>query len=119
MFVERTVPDYCEPVVASELELGTTYFSVTYVDGEMRVPVVETLVYLGSFVDDSKESLYRFQDAESYARKDREPPAGPTHGMYVECSADYLKSVFFLDKTIDELIRCAVRRKSGSAPPAK
>lgn len=51
------------------LEPGETYFSVFYVDEELRIPSIETYVYLGSDVADEATEprvVHLFQYAHSY-----------------------------------------------------
>ena len=46
-FDGRDLKSYAEPVSSSELQEGQIYFSINYVDDEMLVPVIETLVFIG------------------------------------------------------------------------
>jgi hypothetical protein len=51
------------------LEVGETYFSVFYMDEELKIPVVETLVYLGADMADGPDGRQRahlFQFAGSF-----------------------------------------------------
>jgi len=48
-----------------ELEIGRTYFQLTYADCDMTMPCVEPLVYLG--LTDSS-TFHIFQDTVSYVR---------------------------------------------------
>jgi hypothetical protein len=39
--------DYAKPVSPSDLRRGQIYIDVNYIDYEMLVPVIETLVFIG------------------------------------------------------------------------
>ena len=48
-FESRELTTYAEPVSASALVEGRVYFSVQYVDEDLLLPNVETLVFVGSY----------------------------------------------------------------------
>ena len=50
------------------LKEGQVYFSVQYVDEDLLVPTIETLVFVGMYLGPDRENRLRFQDAESYRR---------------------------------------------------
>ncbi len=51
-----------------DLELGHTYYRLTYADSEMTMPGVEPLVYLGDADPTGGEVPHIFQDTVSYVR---------------------------------------------------
>lgn len=53
------------PVSASELRVGEIYFAVNYVDTEMLVPTVETVVFIGRNLESEDAGQVYFQDIES------------------------------------------------------
>ena len=56
--------DWC-----SELAPGGPYFTVSYPEGGVNLPEIETLVYLGSAqLSEDGQLSFLFQDAESYYR---------------------------------------------------
>jgi hypothetical protein len=46
-FDGRELKPYAEPVSSNELEEDAVYFAVNYVDDEMLIPLMETLVFIG------------------------------------------------------------------------
>src|SRR5690242_16534095 len=56
---------YAQPVSASELREGRVYFAVQFVDQNMLIPVMETLVFVGQFKSGPKQYA-RFQTIDSY-----------------------------------------------------
>ncbi len=54
----------------NELVIGRCYFLISFLDEEMRIPEIETYIYIGknliSESDVSDESGWYFQDPESY-----------------------------------------------------
>lgn len=107
-------PNYAEPVDASDLKLGSIYFMVGFIDDEMKIPLVETLVFLGQDIHgEGTESIY-FQDAASYFDGVPSPKSddedGPFGKLYVS-SEDNIKNIFTLDKALDVLRRSVERQK--------
>ena len=56
----------------NELVIGRCYFLISFLDEEMRIPEIETYIYIGknliSESDVSDESGWYFQDPESYLK---------------------------------------------------
>ena len=50
-FEDLGLKPYAEPIVASELKEDAIYYLVNFVDEEMLVPTVETVVYVGDGPD--------------------------------------------------------------------
>ena len=46
-FEAPKLKEYAEPVSATELREGDVYFALNYVDCDLLVPVVETVVFIG------------------------------------------------------------------------
>jgi len=63
---EREVPTYGEPVSASELREGETYFSVQFADEDLLQPLMETLVFTGRGLDEDGSMILYFQDLGAY-----------------------------------------------------
>jgi hypothetical protein len=51
---------------ADELKQGGTYFCLFYLDEQLTIPTIETLVYLGPDAGGSSEPRHMFQSAESH-----------------------------------------------------
>src|SRR5438034_8625486 len=65
LFEARELKSYAAPVSADELEVGTVYFTVQFLDDKMLVPTVETLVFVGWNLGGDEGVAY-FQNAESH-----------------------------------------------------
>lgn len=101
---------YAEPVPASALSPKENYFMVTYLDVGMLVPEIKTLVFLGKDIDDTGNVRLNFQDIESYVALGAYTNRAQGMGELYTCAENQLKNIFELDKAIDELTRCALRR---------
>ncbi len=53
---------------ASVLEIGRTFYRLTFADRELTMPAVEPLVFLGQVTDDGGTQGFVFQDTLSYVR---------------------------------------------------
>ena len=47
-FAARKLKPYSEPVSASELQVGATYFAVGFLDEAMLIPTMEPIVFIGT-----------------------------------------------------------------------
>jgi hypothetical protein len=65
-FEGRELKEYAEPVLANELREGEIYFSVNYVDDDMLIPVMETVVFIGRNLEPGDVGQVYFQDVESH-----------------------------------------------------
>lgn len=65
-FEGRELTTYAEPVSSSELREGEVYFAVNYVDDDMLIPVMETVVFIGRNLEPDDVGQVYFQDVESY-----------------------------------------------------
>jgi hypothetical protein len=111
-FPERELKPYAEPVSATELREGSVYFMVTFIDNDMFVPVMETLVFIGK----SAEGLLEFQDAESFHQKThRESATRDSMGNIFQCSEEQLNGIFDYEHALDVLLRCSLRRQSADS----
>ncbi|MCA9233489.1 MAG: hypothetical protein KDA57_22815 [Planctomycetales bacterium] len=69
-FPERAVARYATFVPSDELRVGCTYFRVTYLDDELRIPQLLPVTYLGRDLEAETPGLY-FQDSGSYLAGER------------------------------------------------
>jgi len=110
-FAERYLKPYAEPISATELHEDSVYFSVSFVDGDMHIPVIETLVFVGR----NDKGLLQFQDVESYRQKvNFASSSNDLHAVFIECSEDQLNNVFEFERALDVLLRCSLRRRAGA-----
>jgi len=111
-FEGRELKPYAEPVSASELKEGGVYFSVTFADDDMSIPIIQTLVFIGRNMDESDADQMYFQDIDSYQQGVRyESATEEDHAVFIRCSKDELNSVFEYEHALDVLMRCSLRRR--------
>jgi len=113
VFFEGTdLPDYAEPVSANELREGEVYFAVNYVDHEMLVPIMETIVFIGRNLEPGDLDQVYFQDIEShregvlYTSESNDGPARFQAG-----SEGQINHIFNYEHALEELMRCSLRRE--------
>jgi hypothetical protein len=139
-FEGRELRPGSQPVSAAELKEGTVYFAINYVDEDMLIPVVETLVFIGkNLLPDDVGKAY-FQDVESYRQgvlfkvgfgegsvidggshnsnalepvRDAEVDSSPA--TFFCGSENELNHIFKYEAALDELIKCSLRRKEAGA----
>jgi hypothetical protein len=112
-FEERELKPYAEPVPAKRLASGSAYFSVTYIDDQMLIPTVEPLIFAGENLSsgDVGRVVY-FQDAGSYRkgiRHDSPPKEG--EATFFAAPEGQIQHIFEYEGALDELLRCALRRR--------
>lgn len=116
-FEARELKPYAEPVSASELKEGAVYFSVTFADDDMYVPVMQTMYFVGLNLHQGDVGRVYFQDIDSYQRGIRyESVTEDDHATFITCSEDELNSVFEYEQALDVLMRCSLRRSSADKP---
>lgn len=99
-----------EPVVFAELATGAVYFLLNFFDDEMLVPDLRTVVYIGIDVDGETNSKVYFQDYESFIDIGPFPDSREGSVAVVRFASDKITCVFELDKAIDILADCQMRR---------
>jgi hypothetical protein len=110
-FDGRDLKSYAEPVSSSELQEGQIYFSINYVDDEMLVPIIETLVFIGKNLEPGDIDDAYFQDLISYKE-------GVTYNWesdegaatFYSGSMNALNHIFNYEHLINELMKCSLRR---------
>lgn len=71
-FESRDLKPLAEPVLAADLKKEEIYFLLNFLDHDMKIPLLKTLVYLGQ----TESGRLQFQDAESYNDAVRDKSAG-------------------------------------------
>lgn len=108
---ERDVPIHAEPVLAHELKEGKAYFSVQFVDEDLLLPLMETLIFTGRGFDEDGIKVLHFQDIDSYRLGvERDSPEADDAMFYEQHEKD-LKHIFEYDRALDRLIDCSLRRR--------
>lgn len=112
-FEERELKPYAEPVPVSKLTQGSVYFLVSYIDDRMLMPTVEPLIFVGENLDagDVGRVVY-FQDVPSYRHGIRHDSAGKKgEATFFTASEGEMLHIFEYENALDELLRCALRRR--------
>ncbi len=110
-FGGRDLPPYAEPVKAADLDVGDCYFSVTFADTEMTIPLIESMVFVGRDLEPGDAGLLYFQDVESFREGTQYNDSDEASGVRLfVCSPNECSAIFVFDRALDELLRCAVRR---------
>lgn len=112
-FDQREIPTYPQPIPSDQLIEGETYFHVLYVDRDMKIPMISSLVYIGkNFGDDEVSTLY-FQDPRSYRAGVRitDENLDPDSVQLESFPEASFHGVFDFDHALEELMKCSLRRK--------
>ena len=108
VFEKRELTPFAEPVSTSKLKEGSVYFAVNFVDDEMRIPIVETLVFIGR----DGTGVLRFQDVESFRQGVRfETATDDDHAIFFQCPEDHANHIFEYEHALEALMRCSLRRR--------
>ncbi len=110
-FEARDLKPIAESASAEELIEGHVYFAVRYVDEDMLIPTMDTLVFVGRDLDPAAAGLY-FQDIDSYMQGVRFDTATTEDGaLFITERADK-PWIFSFDRALDLLLKCSVRRNA-------
>lgn len=111
-FDARELKPYSEPVPPSELKEGFIYFRVSFVDEDMKIPTMETLVFIGKDLGLDDHGMVYFQDYESYSKDIRFDSLVNEDDAIFSCSAeDQLEGVYVFERALDQLMACSLRRR--------
>jgi hypothetical protein len=113
-FESRELKPHAEPVTASELYDGEVYFSVTFVDDEMLIPVVDPVVLIGRNLEEGDVDSVYFQDADSFRRGIRYRVNGDGDATFYSGPETEINHIFEYEPALDVLLACAFRRRSRS-----
>lgn len=113
-FEERELKPYAEPVIASSLMEGEIYFSLSYVDDDMLIPTMETLVFIGNDLEGGDHGMVYFQDIHSYREGVRHASAtDESYANFYKGSANEISHIFEYESFLSELMKCALRRRKA------
>ncbi|SRR6266496_5634573 len=111
-FEARELLPYAEPISSTDLEVGTVYFAVNYVDDEMLVPIMETLVFIGRNLEPGDVGKVYFQDVESYREGVRYgSDSEDVWAKFETGSENELGHIFEYERALDVLMQCSLRRR--------
>ena len=110
-FEARELKSYAEPVASSDLTVGAIYFSVQFVDGEMLIPQVEPLVFIGRDLEAGDQATLYFQDAGSYRQGIRFDSSENDDAAFYAQGEHEINHIFEYEQALDLLLTCSMRRK--------
>ena len=111
-FEGRDLKPYVEPVSSEQLQEGTIYFAVNYVDREMLIPTMETLVFVGRNLESGDKGRVFFQDVRSYRKGVKyDWEATDAIGTFYSGSENQIGHIFEFEQALDNLLRCLLRRR--------
>lgn len=110
-FEERELKPYAETVPPDELQVGTVYFAVNFVDDEMLIPIMEPKVFIGRNLNSGQGDRLHFQDFDSYRQGIRFESATEDDEAKFETGTQH--HIFEYEKALDVLMRCALRRREA------
>lgn len=110
-FDGRDLKPYSEPVLNAEIQEGAVYFAITFVDQEMLIPLVETLVFIGRNLEPGDIGKVYFQDVQSY--REGIPYGGDEDDVaeFQTGSENELSHIFAYERALEVLMRCSLNRK--------
>ena len=113
-FEGRALKPYAEPVLETELKEGSVYFAIMYVDDDMLIPTMETLVFIGRDLEPGDSGSVYFQDIYSYRQGVR---YGATtegdHAEFCTGSAKEVGHIFTFERALEALMNCSLRRRKA------
>ena len=101
-----------QPISAADLHQGSIYFFVNFIDEEMLIPTMRTMVYIGENLEPGDKDQVYFQDIDSVNRGVEYLSDGDGDNALFETGSKYeLGHVFDFDHALDVLLGCSIRRK--------
>ncbi len=111
-FERRELKPYGEPVSSEQLHEGKIYFAVNYVDGEMLIPTMKTLVFIGKNLEDGDMGKVYFQDVTSYRKGVKyDWEATDARASFYSSSELQIGHIFEYEHALNSLLRCLLRRR--------
>jgi hypothetical protein len=114
-FEERQLNHEPDPVSATELENGSAYFALSYVDNDRLTPVMDTRVFIGTNLEPGDDGKFYFEDPDSYYTEGiryNRVHEDDSATFYVQSESE-LNHVFEFEQALDELMRCSIRRRNA------
>jgi len=111
-FEKRELKSHAEPVSLKDLRKGEIYFAVQYLDAALKVPVIETLVFIGIDLNQGDHGRVYFQTANSYQEGLRfELAAKKDMKSFRTQAENQLKHIFEFESALNEIMKCSLRRQ--------
>jgi|SRR5579871_4676783 len=116
-FEARELTPYARYVACGEFQTGSTYFMVNYVDDDMLILVVQTLVFIGRDLNPDDVGQAYFQDIKSYRKGVRHDSRDAGSDGFFLTGSEKTAHFFEFESALEELMRCSLRRKARSQAP--
>ena len=116
LFPARQLSRSQKHVDESDLREGEVYFTVSYLDDDMRIPLLTPVVFLGRRLEsDDAEGMLHFQDYDSYRQGVRWNDLQPddirgVHGTITSIESGESTDVSDFEHALESLLRCSLRR---------
>lgn len=116
-FEERELKTFATFVLAKDLKEGSIYFGTQYLDDKMLLPMMRPVVFIGKNLEPGDVGRMYFQDAESYRsgsrRNSPDPDTDALFESFPETKTGAVSAIYEYEDALDELMRCALRRKKA------
>lgn len=117
IFEARKLKPYIETVKPENLVEGEVYFSVSFVDDELLLPILFSLVFVGKNLDlEDKEKdtdNFYFQDLCSYSSGVRYDTVTEEEPATLH-TGDIVNSIQHYEQALDVLLSCSIRRREAA-----
>jgi len=113
-FPARDLEPYPQPVSADQLRDGSLYYCLNYVDHEMLIPVMDSIVFIGRNLKPGDAGLCYFQQICWYDEgKTFDSEAECDDAIFYARAENKLSDIFEYELALEELMRCSLRRKGA------
>ena len=118
-FAARELKPYAQPISEKDLKEGSIYFMVTFVDDEMLIPTIDTVVFIGRNLDQHDFGKVYFQDVSSYrqgVRYDSEydAQADVSPVRFFSGPEAETNHIFEFENALEVLMKCSLSRNARS-----
>lgn len=112
-FEARILKPYAEPVPPDQFKESEIYYSIVYLDDDMKIPEIITLVFIGRNLDEGDKNILYFQDVPSYQQGIRYISATVDENIrFFKCAGDQAKHIFEFEQALEQLMACSLRRQN-------
>jgi hypothetical protein len=115
-FPAREIKPYAESICKEALVVGDDYYTVVFYDGDMTLPKMETLIYLGETTVEQQSfkvrrwveggGVYVFREVHAYHSEKL--------GHDFVFNSDELAGVYTFEAALEVLMLCALKRSEAS-----
>jgi hypothetical protein len=116
-FEGRELTTYANPVKTEKLIIGECYFQLTYIDDDMCIPIMNTVVYVGQNLVQGDTGLFYFQDVDSYIEGRRFVQGEDSEITLHCCDKNSVNNVFEFEHALEGLMVCFLTRQAKPKSP--